>query len=83
MVVGEGMELRPSSSYRTALVTGASRGLGRAMAEELARAGTTVAMISRGREQLDEVAANIRRSGGVARTFAVDVGDTEAAVQVT
>ena len=45
---------------RTAFVTGASRGIGRACALELARAGARVILAARQREKLEEVAAEVR-----------------------
>lgn len=57
---------------RTALVTGSTRGIGRAIAETLAAAGATVAVVGRERARADEVAQAI---GGGARGYACDVGD--------
>ncbi len=67
---------------RTALVTGASRGLGRAIAEALAAAGASVALIARDRERLDTVAAGIRERGGRAEVFVTDVSDEAAVVSL-
>jgi NAD(P)-dependent dehydrogenase (short-subunit alcohol dehydrogenase family) len=64
---------------RTALVTGASRGLGRAIAEALAAAGATVALVARDRERLELAATAIRERGGRAEVFLADVSD-EASV---
>jgi 3-oxoacyl-[acyl-carrier protein] reductase len=58
---------------RVALVTGASQGIGRACALELARSGVTVALAARQEEKLAEVAAEIRHQGGSAGTFHLDV----------
>ncbi len=56
-----------------ALVTGASRGLGRALAEALAAKGARVALVARERGPLDDVVAGIRARGGVAHAIAGDV----------
>ena len=51
---------------KTALVTGASRGLGRAMAQGLAGAGAHVVLAARDRAKLEETAALIAGDGGAA-----------------
>jgi NAD(P)-dependent dehydrogenase (short-subunit alcohol dehydrogenase family) len=61
-----------------AVVTGASRGLGAALAKELARAGARVVLVARGKAELEEVASAISRDRGVARVLAADVADKEA-----
>ena len=58
---------------KTALITGASKGLGKAMAVALASAGARIALVSRNREQLEDVAGAIAQSGGDARVFVADV----------
>ena len=58
---------------RIALVTGASQGIGRACALELARAGATVALAARSADKLAAVAAEIAAGGGTAHVFALDV----------
>ena len=60
---------------KTALITGASKGLGRAMALALAEAGTRVALASRNLERLNETAAAVRKLGAEAAVFQVDVTD--------
>lgn len=64
---------------RKALVTGASRGLGRAIAMRLAQEGMHVAIAARDRASLDEVAAEIRSLGGKALPVAADLSTAEAA----
>jgi 3-oxoacyl-[acyl-carrier protein] reductase len=59
---------------RVALVMGASRGIGRAIAAALAREGARVAIVSRSREKLDEAAAEI---GEAATPFAADATDPD------
>lgn len=58
---------------RVALVTGASRGLGRSFALTLARAGAKVALAARDMEKLGAVRAEIEAAGGQAATVAMDV----------
>jgi len=58
---------------RIALVTGASQGIGRSCAVELARAGAVVALAARNEAKLAEVAAEIAANGGQATPFALDV----------
>ncbi len=62
-----------SLAGRVALVTGASRGLGRALALALGAAGATVACAARAVEQVEDTAARIRDAGGQARAFPLDV----------
>ena len=65
-------------SGRVAIVTGASRGIGKAIAETLALAGAKVALASRKQEALDEVAREIRAAGGEAVGIAAHNGDKQA-----
>lgn len=67
-------------SQKTALITGASRGIGLAIAEAYAAAGARVVLASRKQEGLDQAAAAIRASGGTALAVAAHTGDP-AAVQ--
>jgi 3-oxoacyl-[acyl-carrier protein] reductase len=64
---------------RTAIVTGGSRGIGRAIAKELASRGAYVAFtFTRNREMADELAAEVQSSGGRAKAFQADVTDFAA-----
>ncbi len=64
---------------RVALVTGASRGIGRAIATHLASAGNAVAVNYRSRrDAADEVVATIEAMGGTALPIVGDVGDADA-----
>lgn len=67
---------------RTALVVGASRGIGAASAHALAAAGADVAITARSVEALESVGAELRESGSRVLTLAADVLDPEAANRV-
>jgi len=58
-----------------ALVTGASRGMGRAIALELAARGASCVLASRRKEALEAVVGEIRAGGGRAEAFAANMGD--------
>jgi NAD(P)-dependent dehydrogenase (short-subunit alcohol dehydrogenase family) len=60
-------------------VTGGSRGIGRAIAEALAREGLAVAVAARTREPVEEAAHALRARGAEAMALALDVGDADAA----
>jgi NAD(P)-dependent dehydrogenase (short-subunit alcohol dehydrogenase family) len=71
---------------RVALVTGASRGLGRAMAVALAEAGADLALLARSRGDLEETAASVRALGRSALVLPADVtspAEVEGAVEAT
>jgi NAD(P)-dependent dehydrogenase (short-subunit alcohol dehydrogenase family) len=62
---------------KLALITGGSKGLGRAMAVAMAGAGARIALASRDREKLESVAAEVRAAGSEAYVFVADVGNEE------
>jgi NAD(P)-dependent dehydrogenase (short-subunit alcohol dehydrogenase family) len=63
---------------KTALVTGAGRGIGRAIALALAAAGAELVLVSRTPSQLEEVAREIGNGGGKAQALPFDVTDSAA-----
>jgi 3-oxoacyl-[acyl-carrier protein] reductase len=65
-------------SDKTAIVTGASRGIGKAIALRLAAAGAKVACVARSADKLKETADAIAASGGIAEVHPCDVTDSEA-----
>ena len=60
-----------------AIVTGASSGIGRALARELARQGARVVITARRKERLDELAEQLRADGGEVETVVGDITDPD------
>jgi 3-oxoacyl-[acyl-carrier protein] reductase len=68
----------PSLAGKTALVTGASQGIGRACALTLAAAGARVALAARNQEKLAAVKAEVEAAGGVAEVFTLDIASEDS-----
>jgi NAD(P)-dependent dehydrogenase (short-subunit alcohol dehydrogenase family) len=68
----------PTLTSMPALITGAGRGIGRAIAERLAGEGAPVTLLARTRADIDAVAAGISERGGTALAIAADVTDARA-----
>lgn len=64
-----------SLAGKRGIITGASRGLGRAMAEGLAEMGAGLVIVARDRRRLEETAADLSRYGGKIIPFPADVAD--------
>jgi short-subunit dehydrogenase len=69
-----------TAAYGTVLVTGASSGIGQALAERFAADGSLVVLAARRADRLHEVADGIEHDGGRARVEPMDVGDTTTTV---
>lgn len=65
-------------SGKVALVTGASSGIGAAIAKQLATEGAHVLLLARNEARLKEVETSIKASGGQAHYFCLDLGDADA-----
>ena len=61
-----------------AVITGAGRGIGEGIATDFAKAGASVVVAARRRDEIEKVAANIRRNGGKAIAVETDVTDDDA-----
>ena len=72
-----GQSLGDAVRGKAVLITGASSGIGRAAAVKIGDAGGEVVLVARTRGKLEEVAADIRRAGGVAHVHPCDLSDLE------
>jgi short-subunit dehydrogenase len=70
------------ATWKTALITGASSGIGRGLAEQLAARGTEVVLCARRQRELAEVASVITLAGGRAHVRPIDVADTSRTVEL-
>lgn len=70
-----------SYASQMAVVTGASSGIGWALAKVLAAEGCKVGLVARRRDKLDQLAAEIQKAGGTAAVAAADVGDRGQTLQ--
>ncbi|KAG8001202.1 Very-long-chain 3-oxoacyl-CoA reductase-A [Nibea albiflora] len=77
-VLGNGRLVSPAKLGKWAVVTGATDGIGKAYAEELARRGFAIVLISRTQEKLDDVSKEISSKCGVeTKTIAVDFSSVD------
>jgi NAD(P)-dependent dehydrogenase (short-subunit alcohol dehydrogenase family) len=72
----------PSLQGKTALITGASKGLGKAMALSLAQAGAALALVSRDNEKLNSVRNELEHAGATAKTFVADVTEEQSIARI-
>ena len=70
------------TEQRVAVVTGASRGIGEAIARALAQQGRHVVCVARNAEKLDAVAKSIKDAGGLASVKTCDMGDAGAITEL-
>ncbi len=77
------MSLPPPAADHTAIVTGASSGIGEAIARELAKRGYGVTLVARRADRLEALAAELRTDGGRASVLATDLSDRDARAGLT
>jgi 7-alpha-hydroxysteroid dehydrogenase len=82
VTVALGVRLLVMLEERVAIITGAGRGIGAAIARRLAAEGCDVVLVARGVGDLERVAAEVSAAGRVAEVVAADLGDPAAASAV-
>ncbi len=70
--------LKGAVKGKTVLITGASSGIGRAVALKVAAAGATTLLVARGPEKLKEVQEEIERTGGICQVYRADLADEDS-----
>lgn len=68
---------------RSVLITGGSRGLGKALAEQLATRGARVVLVARGAAELERTVSELRNSGAEVHGVVADIADKEATYRIT
>jgi short-subunit dehydrogenase len=68
---------------KTAVITGASAGVGRAIALRMARAGANLVLIARDADALNDVKRKVESCGGAAMVIALDVADADAVIRAS
>jgi NADP-dependent 3-hydroxy acid dehydrogenase YdfG len=71
-----------SLQTKIAVVAGASRGIGKAIATQLAAAGAQVILLARNQSDLNQAVAEITQQGGLATAFVLDISDEQAVKSV-
>lgn len=77
-----GTENTKELAGKVALITGASKGLGRSMALELAQAGASLALVARNADKLKEAEAEIATLGATVHTYSADVQNEQAVLEL-
>src|SRR5579883_2090616 len=68
--------------HTATLITGASRGLGRALALTLGQKGARLVLVARDPAVLEQTVAEVRQAGGTAFGIAADIGDKQAIYRI-
>ncbi|MGD8423339.1 MAG: SDR family NAD(P)-dependent oxidoreductase, partial [Methyloceanibacter sp.] len=71
-----------SRGRKSVLVTGSSSGIGAAIAKRFGREGDHVVLLARNEERLERTAQDVRKAGGTATTYQIDLQDISATLSV-